>query len=366
MKIERIEIWDFRPPFRDGPYAMSHVTSSHAYGRLLRIRDDGGHAGLGEVVFAPSVAEAEREQRIRDEGEIFSGLVGKPVSALLTCADTLRERDKSWRGIAFGLETAWFGLEGQRTRTPLSVLLGGGGHGTVADYFSISEPSLERIRHRMSLAGPDRRVLQLKLGVAGLQRDIDQLGAVLALMSERQIVMADANGGWSVDQACEIVARFDDDRVIWEEPCKTYEENVRVSDRTGRPVMFDQCIGDYAAACRAIADGIAHSICIKPAVLGGLRVGREVRDRAASAGMRMRIDGPWCGDIASAAIVALALGAPPDRLISSCDLREPLSIPVDLAGVRSVPPDGLGVPTGPGIGIAFPEDQMGPPEKSFG
>jgi hypothetical protein len=51
--------------------------------------------------------------------------------------------------------------------------------------------------------------------------------------------------------------------------------------------------------------------------------------------MKMRIDGPWCGDIATAAILHLALGAPPDLLIAGCDLREPLVRERDLKGVVS-------------------------------
>ncbi|MEJ2178592.1 MAG: hypothetical protein P8Y12_11775, partial [Gammaproteobacteria bacterium] len=76
MAITKIEVWNFRPPFRDGPYAMSHVTSGHAYGRILRIHDSDGSFGLGEIVFSPSLAEADREHRIHDEENFLAPLIG--------------------------------------------------------------------------------------------------------------------------------------------------------------------------------------------------------------------------------------------------------------------------------------------------
>ena len=44
-------------------------------------------------------------------------------------------------------------------------------------------------------------------------------------MADRQILLADANGGWSVDTACEIISCFKDSRIVWEEACWTYDEN---------------------------------------------------------------------------------------------------------------------------------------------
>jgi L-alanine-DL-glutamate epimerase-like enolase superfamily enzyme len=179
-------------------------------------------------------------------------------------------------------------------------------------------------------------------------------------------VQADANGGWTVDEACDIIGRFDDARIIWEEPCSRYEDNVAVARKTARHVMVDQCVGDLDAAIRAIDERAAQSLCIKPAPLGGLTIARRVRDHAIEAGMRARIDGPWCGDIAAAAILHLALGMPSDLLISGCDLREPVAVPFSLNGVRHTGDGRIAPPAGLGLGVDSPEKLLGPPEKSIG
>lgn len=344
---------------------MSHVTSGHAYGRILRIHDSDGNFGLGEIVFSPSLAEADREHRIHDEENFLAPLIGASFDTLFEAASDFRARDKSWRGIAFALESAWLDWEGKRTNQPASQLLGGALLTAVPDYFSISEKAIADIRGRVTVAGPERRVFQLKLGVGSMERDVEQVAAILEMLTERQIVQADANGGWAVDEACDIIARFNDERLIWEEPCTLYEDNVCVAERTARHIMVDQCVGDLDMALRAIDECAAQSICIKPAPLGGLTIARQVRDRAIETGMCVRIDGPWCGDVASASILHLAIGTPESLLLAGCDLREPLVIDTNLNGVCQLTGDLIAPPRGPGLGISMTEGLLGYPDKSI-
>jgi L-alanine-DL-glutamate epimerase-like enolase superfamily enzyme len=365
MTIRKIDVWNFRLPFREGLYAMAHVTSGHIYGRILRFQDDDGSSGLGEIVFSPSLAETSREHRIQDEESYLMSFIGRPFDALLDFALDAQNRDKSWRGIAFALETAWFDREGQRTNQSAGQLLGGVLLTGVQDYFSISEKEIAGIRTRVDIAGSECQVLQLKLGVGSLELDVVQITALLDMMTDEQIVQADANGGWTIDEACDIIRHFDDERLIWEEPCTTYDDNVTVAGKTGRHIMVDQCIGDLEMAIRAIDEGVAQSICIKPAPLGGLTIARQIRDHAIEAGMRVRIDGPWCGDIASAAILHLAVGMPENLLISGCDLREPVAIPFNLNGVRPAEGNMIAPPEGFGLGITLTDNLLGPPERSL-
>ncbi len=359
MTISKIEVWDFLPPFRDGPYAMSHVTVDSAFGRIYQVHTKDGLTGLGEVVFPPSVPRAQQLDRVNDEAVFLGDLIGRPAIDLMPLAAELRSRDKAWGGIGFGLETARYDLEAKRRQVPLSDLLGGAKCGAVPDYFSISERSPARISERVAEAGTQRTVFQIKLGVGDFEDDLKQVSLILNELTPEQIVLADANGGWSVERACETIARFDDPRIVWEEPCNTYEANAEVMRRSGTALMVDQCAASPEIVAQVIADGLAHSLCIKPAFLGGLSVAQQIRDDCVAADMKMRIDGPWCGDIATAAILHLALGAPEDLLIASCDLREPLVIEPDLRGVTTRSDTRVAPPAG--IGISLPGNALGAP-----
>ena len=275
-------------PFRDGPYAMSHVTQEVVYGRILRVHTADGQMGLGEVVFPPSLSvdERQRQRLIADEPLYLSSLVGKEVDALIQLAQELCGRGQSWSGVAFGLETAGYDLLGKAGGLPVSDLLGGRLGEGVDDYFSISEPTIEKIRNRLAIAGSERKVIQLKLGIGSPGDDAEQVSAALSNMADRQILLADANGGWSVDTACEIISGFNDPRIVWEEACSTYDENTEVARLTGQPVMVDQCVKEAGLARKAVDDQLVSSLCIKPAFLGGLTVARDIRDYCVSNGKK--------------------------------------------------------------------------------
>ena len=365
MKIKKIAVWGIQMPFRDGPYAMSHVTQEVVYGRVLQVHTVDGQTGLGEVVFPPTLSVDERQQLIADEPLYLSSLAGKEVDGLIQLAQELCGRGRSWSGIAFGLETAGYDLLGKAGGLPVSDLLGGRLGEGVDDYFSISESTIEKIRKRLAIAGSERKVIQLKLGIGSPGDDAEQVSAALSNMADWQILLADANGGWSVDTACEIISCFNDPRIVWEEACWTYDENAEVARRTGQPVMVDQCVKEVGLARKAVDDQLVSSLCIKPAFLGGLTVGRDIRDYCANSGMKMRIDGPWCGDIATAAILHLAVGALPDLLIAGCDLREPLVRKRDLKGVVSLGKSRIAPPSGVGLGITLPDDALGDPDATY-
>lgn len=365
MTIAKIAVWDFRVPFRDGSYAMSHVTQEVIFGRILQVCMVDGKKGLGEIVFPPSLLEQARHDLISDEENYLADMIGKEAADLILLAGELRDRGHAWGAVAFGLETAAFDLLGQERGCLVSACLGGAQMESVADYFSISEQKIEDIQARVSLAGSDRQVIQLKLGIGSLDDDADQIDAALDAMSSGQILLADANGGWTVEEARELISRFDDPRIVWEEPARSYEENTEVAKHTNRPVMVDQCVGEISIARRAIDEGYVSSLCIKPAFLGGLTVAREVRDYCTERGMTMRIDGPWCGDIATAAILHLAVGAPTGMLIAGCDLREPLEIDSDLKGVIDKGSTRIAPPPGVGLGVTLPDGALGEAEAVY-
>lgn len=349
--LSRVRVWPLRLKFRDGPYAMSHVVQEFIEGRIISIETSDGNIGIGETVVPPSALESELRQMRDEEPDTLRRLIGKPVDAVFELsAGSLRET-KARRGFAFGLETATLDLKSRREDRSLTDSLGGRSAPCIPDYFSISEKSDEAIRRRVETAGPNRKVIQLKIGIGSLDDDIGHVRAALDAMSSTQLLLADFNGGRSVADAITVAGCIEDPRIVWEEPCRTYEENAEVARAVTAPVMMDQCVGDLEVFKRAARDGLAHSLCVKPAFMGGLIAAREARDLAIANGVAIRVDGPWCGDIATAAIAALAIGVPKDLLVAGCDLREPLVMAPSLGGVINDGSGWIEPPPGPGLGI---------------
>lgn len=368
-RIAQIDVWDARFSFRDGPYAMSHVVQETTRGRHVRIALDDGGIGLGEIAYPPSLPEGDIDAAIADEPSVFGALAGETLDAALIRSHRLADGAKADRAVAFGIETAVLDAQARSEDRPLYDLLGGTRTESVPDYFSISEATPERVVERMAQCGLDRAVIQLKLGVGDRAADAALLRAALGAMAQHQIMLADANGGWTADDMVRMADVFRDRRIVWEEPTGDYDSNAIIARKVaadgGATIMVDQCVADPATARRAIVDGVVGSLCIKPAFCGGLSAGRSIRDAAAEAGLAMRIDGPWCGDIATAAILHLAVGAPPDLLIAGCDLREPLVLTPDFGGAVAVAGGRVAPPRGAGLGIADIAPRLGPPAARY-
>ena len=366
MKIASVAVWDLTLPFRDGTYVMSHVSQDFTFGRLVEIRTDDGFTGWGEIVFPPSVPEPDRLNLVASEPGYLTDLVGKNLDALKRRTDELASRGKTWGGVAFGLDTAWHDIIGKQSEVSVAKLLSMPEVDAVNGYVSISERTPQSIQQAIIGLGQGAKVIQLKVGIAGSDQDIDHIAAALAAMRDNQVLLVDANGRWTMQIANVVVNRFDDPRIVWEEPFDNYEANAALARSSGKPVMVDQCVAQPDIALRAADEGIVHSICIKPAFLGGLAISRRVLDACIAKRRLVRIDGPWCGDIASAAILHLALGTPAELLVASADLRSPLLIEPDLHGVRYTEDGLISPPNGPGLGLAFDSTCLGPPTAIYG
>lgn len=345
MKLTRVTITDTNFAFHDGVYVMSHVTQDRLRTRVLEIESDDGATGLGEVARMP-VVDAEIARGLEDA--CLSTLGDRPDMATLPAmARIWRERDTRLYGLCFALETAHADWLARRAGLPLHAVLGGRRCEAVPDYLSLSAGTADAMRADLAAHDRGNPVLQIKLGVGAPSDDIDRTTAVLdaldATAAPNRIVLADFNGGRAITDALTVLRAVRDPRVVWEEPCADYADARAVMAACDAPVQLDQCLLTLAEIGHAVGDGAAHSIAIKPAKLGGLTPAMAARDLCADADMTMRVDGPWCGPIAATTVVHLALTAPPDLIMSSCDLRQPLIHDPNQGGITHLPGGRLSV-----------------------
>jgi L-alanine-DL-glutamate epimerase-like enolase superfamily enzyme len=329
MLIKRLHSQDHYFQFKNGEYVMSYVTQKSLNIRVLTLESDIGEFGWGEIVRKPNIDPVQVEDK---ETSLLIKLQGQPISKLLSFTEHLRLTDYKLRGLAFGLETAYYDLIARRENKPLYEILGGMKSNSVPEYYSASHGDIASVTDELTNHSKGWKVVQIKLGVDSTEEDIEQVSAALNVLTRDQILLADFNGALDVGTALSVISNFEDSRIIWEEPCLSLDENSTVAARSKKPVMFDQCLDSWETFKTVTEQKLAHSVCIKPALLGGLDPARRARDICIDAKMPMRIDGPWCGHIATASCLHLAVGTPSDLLIAGCDLRQPLELNSDWGG----------------------------------
>jgi len=346
-----ITLADFNPHFRGDGYVMSYVTQKVLYSRIVRLDAGDGRVGYGEIISDPGLNLV----KIRAlEDLALKAMRVTSLEKLPAFIQQLRSQDDQLPGLAFALETANLDLMSRHNRVPLYALLGGRQCRDVVDYLSIScgEPAI--MANRILSDGAEREVIQIKLDGKDADTDMARIDATLSALQPAQTILIDFNGALKPDAARGIIAQYSDNRIIWEEPCVSYEENRALVDKTGARLLFDQCIKSLKDFARACGDGAMAGACIKPMSLGGLSIAQAARDMCADSGVAVRIDGLWCGGISTASILHLAVGMPLELLIAGCDLREPLVLEEDWGGVISKQGGRIAPMDKPGHGVTPP------------
>jgi L-alanine-DL-glutamate epimerase-like enolase superfamily enzyme len=266
---------------------------------------------------------------------------------------------KKWRGggkllqgMVHGVELAMFDLMGRVLDVPVSSLLGGAVVRDMPEYLSLSCDTPESMAKVVRSRGTVFPVIQAKMS-GDIDSDLQRVQHVLEAMNRDQILLADFNCALRPEDAIRALSEVRDGRLMWEEPCEGYESNLAVARAIEMPVMFDQCLDGLPAFMRAIEDKAAAALVIKPDVIGGLSIGRIARDICAEAGIPIRIDGWWSGQISASGALHLAAGAATSALMATIDLTDPLD--TDRSLINKPVAGRVAPANGPGLG-ALPSD----------
>ena len=320
-KLLKANLVHYSLKFKYGKTYRSAVTAMTSVDhRLLHLGLDNGQTAIGEVARYPIYNRIETEDL---EDSVLPELRSARFEHIPEIVNDWRHRSPALRGMAFALDCAWHQLNAQHQGRPLSSLLAGPYFGEVPEVLSLSAAPQEDLIKQICTDGQTRQVIQIKLGVGDLADEIETVARLLSVIRDDQLLLADFNGSLSLDAALDILPRFTDPKLLWEEPCQTLAENITITRALNGHILLDTCLTDLSAYEEAIAAGV-KAVVIKPALMGGLTVAQTARDLCVAAGLRLRIDGPWSGQIAACAALSLAIAVPEHQIIGSIDLTQAL------------------------------------------
>jgi L-alanine-DL-glutamate epimerase-like enolase superfamily enzyme len=161
---------------------------------------------------------------------------------------------------------------------------------------------------------------QLKVG-GNPDQDIVRIRQCREILDDSDVLIADANTGWTMHEAARVVNAVRDLDVYIEQPCATYEECLAVRARTPLPFILDENIDSLQMLLRGLEDRAFDAINLKISKVGGLTKARQMRDLCVSTGVAMTIEDTWGGDFVTAAIAHLAQSTPEEFLLSTTDFN---------------------------------------------
>ncbi|HET6947668.1 MAG TPA: mandelate racemase/muconate lactonizing enzyme family protein [bacterium] len=363
MRIRRIEVFGYTLHYVHGDYVMSggrHV--SELPSTVVCVTADDGTEGWAEVcplgqTYLPAFADGARAA-LRLLAPAVLG--ADPINL----AQLQQGMDGVLRGHAYAkspLDVACWDLLGKISGQPLVTLLGGRRQARYPLYIAVplSTPD-EMAAYVTARRAEGIHRFQLKIGGRPAE-DAARVRAVVEATGDEDVIIADANGGWRVQDAI-VAARSLEalPRVYLEQPCPTLEECAAVRAVTSLPMIYDEVIVDVPSLIRAVRDGGAGGVNLKISRVGGLSKARLIRGLAEALGVSLTIEDMWGGDLTTAAVSHLAAATDPGLLFTVSFMNDWTTEHV--AGYQPRSSAGFGAaPDRPGLGIEVDRRMLGAP-----
>lgn len=367
MKITNIKVWQVDLPLKEGRYSWSNGNFVDVFdSTVVAVGTDDGLVGYAECcplgsAYLPAYAKGVRAG-IEEIGPKLIGLDPTDLGVLN------RAMDAMLRGHAYvkaPIDIACWDILGKVAGLPLYKLLGGAEQDDIALYRAISQEDSAAMAKKISgYRAEGYSKFQLKVG-SDANSDIDRIGACRDILQAGDILVADANTGWTMHEAARVVNAVRDLDVYIEQPCPTYEECVSVRRRTALPFVLDEVIGGADSLLRAIADQAMDVINLKISKVGGLTKARLMRDLCVASGIPMTIEDTWGGDIVTAAIAHLARSTPEEFCFSATDFNSYGTVTIADGAPRRVA-GRMTASDRPGLGVEPLFDVLGDPVMSIG
>lgn len=361
MKITRISAYQVDLPLREGSYSWSGQSFSAFDSTVVVVEADDGSTGVGEVCpLGPSYLPAYAEGARVGIAKLAESLLGQDPRQTGKINEQMDHMLKGHPYVKSALDMACWDLYGKATGQPVYNLLGGRLQDRVKLFKVISrdapEVMAEKLREYQDL-GYTR--FQMKVG-EDAHVDIKRIHAVAERLDAGNILTADANTGWTQDEALRVAAAARDLDLYIEQPCPTYEECLAVRRHSPNPMILDECIDSLQTLIRGYQDRAMDLINLKISRVGGLTRARVYRDLCASLGIVMTIEDTWGGDIATAAIAHLAHSTPGRWHFQSSPFHDYASISIAEGG-PTVKDGAMWASDRPGLGVTPDFDRLGAP-----
>lgn len=362
MRIAAIRVYQVDLPLKEGRYSWSNGNFVEVFdSTVVEVETDTGLRGYGECcplgsAYLPAYALGVRSGL----AELAPKVIGLDP---LDLGVLNRHMDAVLRGhpyVKSAIDVACWDILGKAAGLPVHKLLGGAAQEEVRLYRAISQEAPEAMARRIAgYRAEGYTKFQLKVG-GKADDDIERIRACALLMQPGDVLVADANTGWTMHEAARVVQAVRDIDVYIEQPCPTYEECLVTRRRTALPFVLDEVIGGVDSLMRGLADGAMDVINLKISKVGGLTKARLMRDICVAAGVPMTIEDTWGGDIVTATIAHLALSTPEEFAFSATDFNSYGT--VDFARGAPRRQNGRMRPAeAPGLGVEPMMDVLGKP-----
>jgi L-alanine-DL-glutamate epimerase-like enolase superfamily enzyme len=361
-RITRVEAFQIDLPLHEGSYKWSGGNSVEVFdSTIVAIHTDAGITGYGEVCpLGPAYLPAYAAGARTGIAELAPQLIGLEATEL---GVVNAHMDAAMRGhpyVKSALDVACWDILGKAAGLPVATLLGGRYGDDIPLYRAISQESPQAMAERVAhYRGEGYTKFQLKVG-GDPDTDIERIQQAAAQLHRGDVLVADANTGWTQHEALRVADAVRHVDVYIEQPCASYAECLVVRRHTNRPFVLDEVVDSLEMVVEGVRDQAMDVINLKISKVGGLTKARQIRDLCVSLGIALTIEDTWGGDIVTAAIAHLAHSTPPRYLFTTTDFNSYVTVS-NASGAPQRKNGRMAAGAAPGLGVEPRWELLGKP-----
>jgi o-succinylbenzoate synthase len=370
MKLADLAWMPYRVPFRIA-FRTAHSSLGQRTGAVVTATTDNGLAGIGEIAPLPEQSGPDLNAVLRTLTSLARDLKGHELADILRFLRTQSEEEKLPSSLICGLEIALFDALGRARGESMAALLASGYPGeeqrepvpprTCVPVNAVIggtaiEQAVEQAQEAIS-AG----FTCLKLKLTGATQDmVERVKVLRAVCGPGVSLRLDANEGWSFEQARWFLAQCASCDIQYTEqplPARDLDAMARLRRFSPIPIAADEALVSLASARRVLAAGAADVLILKPQLIGGLQVCRQIVQEAEQRGVACVLTSNLEAGIGVAATLHLAAALP--RITLPCGLATLDQLENDLLLDGPAIEQGyMAVPAGPGLGVELNRDAL--------
>ncbi len=356
MRIDRVELFALRLPL-SSPFRSSAGSTEVRDLGVLRLTDEDGRTGLGEITPYPDPAATPLDELIA----IFNDEVRGRLEGTDLSSDGLADSRQLPTQVAAAVDTAHLDLLARRQELRVADLIADreieervavNATITALDPGEVAELAEDAVAAGFS-------TIKLKVGFG--RHDVERLAALREAVGFQPLVRLDANGAWFTAEAIEQIEELQEFGLeLVEQPVAPEDINSmhRVRDAALVPIVADEGVRSSEDLERHIANGACDGVAVKLAQVGGLTPAVRLARGAARAGLLKFVTSTLDGPVGLAAGLHFA-AAHADFALANGLATGTLFSESYASGLPVVSDGSMTLTDEPGLGVELDEAALG-------
>jgi L-Ala-D/L-Glu epimerase len=340
-------------PFRI-PFQTSHGLQQSQEGLLVRVRTESGLVGHGEAVALPSFGTATLNELERMLADAVQRLPGRTITDAFALVHSSTPTGSDGP-IRFALDTALLDLQAQDAGVTIAQMITPDAASSVPLNATISQmdpAGAANAAYYAAIAGYS--AVKVKAGqFTDPDTELERVSAVREAVGPNVDLRIDPNGAWSFEQTVEIARSLEPLNIEYLEqplPSTNIDDLAALRREIAIPIAADELATSHQSVAQLIERQAVDAIVIKPAVVGGIKIARELVHLATAANIRVVVTSALESGIGI--VAALHLAATLNEPIPACGLATGMLLETDLLIDSPEISNGrMMVPTKPGLGV---------------